>query len=96
MDSFEQWRAKYVNPHDTGKDYDLRGAWQAGIIPGPDKHFPDTFKLPNHPYFSIESKYWYPGLPAGRWDKDNAGQDIYIWMDAETAAQWVKEHPIGK
>jgi len=85
--TFQQWKAQYA-PHDSGKDYDLRGAYEAGIVPGPDQHFPDTFKLPGHPTFSIESKYWKPGMPAGRWEGEK-----YIPMDAKTAAEWVKTHP---
>src|SRR6516164_1803843 len=76
-------------------DYDLYGAYQAGIGRGADDHFPDTYKLPGHPRFSIESKYYQPGMPAGRWEGE--GQDAeYIRMDADTAAKWVKDHPVAQ
>jgi len=93
--TFEEWKAKYA-PHDSGQDYDLRGAWEAGLIPGPDQHFPDTFKKPNHPTFSIESKYWKPGMAAGRWEGEQ-----YIPMSAAEATEWVKQHgqniaPVGR
>jgi hypothetical protein len=55
-DAFQQWKAKYA-PRDSGEDYDLRGAFKAGLTPGPNGHWPDTFKKPNHPTFSNESKY---------------------------------------
>lgn len=44
----------------TGGDYDYRGFFKkygpVNVASG-DQHFPDTFKLPNHPTFSIESQY---------------------------------------
>lgn len=69
---------KTVNPDYLGKDYDLQSAflelpsktlydWQQN----PEKnHLPDTYKLPNHPTFSTESKYYKPGMPAGYWKGD--------------------------
>lgn len=85
--TFNQWKQKYA-PRDSGEDYDLQGAYEAGIVPSANQHFPDTFKKPNHPTFSIESKYWKPGLPAGRWEGET-----FIPMDAKTAEAWVKAHP---
>jgi len=55
--AFRQWKAKYA-PQDSGADYDLRGAFKAGIEPDPATgHWPDTFKKPNHETFSVESQY---------------------------------------
>ncbi|MFK5173364.1 hypothetical protein ACI3QN_12695, partial [Propionibacterium freudenreichii] len=31
----------------------------------------DKYKLPNHPTFSVESKYYKEGMPAGKWDGDD-------------------------
>ncbi len=90
--SFEEWKKKYA-PHDSGKDYDLKAAWAAGLKPDPneDMHFPDTFKRPDHPKFSVESIYWKPGMPAGRWEGE--GQSAkYIRMTGPEATAWVKEH----
>lgn len=54
---FQQWKRKY-SPKDSGYDYDLRGAFKAGLRPDSHTgHWPDTFKKPWHPTFSIESKY---------------------------------------
>ena len=53
---FQSWKDKHA-PNDSGKDYDLRGAFRAGITPGKNGHWPDTFKKPNHPTFSDESIY---------------------------------------
>ncbi len=66
---FQEWKKVYA-PRDSGQDYDLRGAFQAGIKPDPKTgHWPDTFKLPNHPTFSDESKYAKYGNP-GHWNGD--------------------------
>lgn len=67
---FEAWKATHA-PKDSGEDYDLRGAFKAGLQPGPDGHWADTFKKPNHPTFSNQSQYAKdrPDL-AGTWDGD--------------------------
>ncbi len=65
---FQAWKA--INaPHDSGVDYDLRGAFKAGMQPGETGHWDDQFKKPNHPTFSTYSQYAkdYPKL-AGTWD----------------------------
>ena len=67
--AFRAWRAANA-PNDSGADYDLRGAFAAGVKPDPvTGHWPDTFKKPNHPTFSDESQYAQYGKP-GRWDGD--------------------------
>jgi hypothetical protein len=63
---FLKWKQLYA-PNDSGADYDLRGAFKAGLTPDPQSgHWPDTFKKPNHPTFSVESIYAPYGKP-GRW-----------------------------
>lgn len=67
--SFQRWKSRYA-PQDSGGDYDLRGAFKAGLKPDPKSgHWPDTFKKPNHPTFSDESIYAKdrPEL-AGHWE----------------------------
>lgn len=68
---FQTWKAKYAS-RDSGYDYDLRGAFKAGLTPDPvTGHWPDTFKKPNHPTFSVESKYAaFAPDKAGRWSGD--------------------------
>ena len=68
--AFKEWKAKYA-PNDSGEDYDLRGAFKDGLTPTLGQHGPDTYKKPNHPTFSVESKYAKdrPDL-AGRWVDD--------------------------
>ena len=71
---FKIWKSKYA-PNDSGADYDLRGAFKAGVVPagaeaGKDEgHFPDTYKKPNHPTFSDQSIYAKFGNP-GHWEGD--------------------------
>ena len=69
--AFQIWKAKNA-PRDSGFDYDLRGAFSAGVTPDPETgHWPDTYKKPNHPTFSDQSK-WAKDYPdkAGHWDGD--------------------------
>lgn len=67
---FQVWKQRYA-PHDSGLDYDLRGAFKQGLFPDALGHWPDTFKKPNHPTFSVESVYAVecPNR-AGRWVGD--------------------------
>lgn len=64
--AFLKWKERNA-PHDSGADYDLRGAFLAGVVPAKNGHFPDTFKKPNHPTFSDQSKYARFGTP-GHWE----------------------------
>jgi hypothetical protein len=66
---FQQWKARYA-PQDSGDDYDLRGAFKAGFTPDPATgHWLDTYKKPNHPTFSDQSRYAPYGTP-GTWRGD--------------------------
>lgn len=76
--AFQAWKAKYA-PNDDGSDYDLQGAFLAGVKPDPGRgHFPDTFKKPNHPTFSDQSQYSGVDdgkggtLQGGKWGDDNS------------------------
>ena len=53
---FQYWKSIYA-PNDSGVDYDLRGAFKARLKPDSRHHWPDRFKKPNHPTFSVESQY---------------------------------------
>jgi len=74
---FQAWKQKYA-PKDSGADYDLRGAFKAGLTPDPQTgHWPDTFKKPNHPTFSNESQYAkFAPEKAGSWAGPN--RDVYV------------------
>jgi len=67
---YQQWKNKYA-PKDSGQDYDLQGAFTAGLTPDPKTgHWKDTYKKPNHPTFSNQSKYAVgeDANYAGRWE----------------------------
>jgi len=68
---YQAWK-KELAPNDSGFDYDYRGAFKSGVLPGEDGHWPDTFKKPNHPTFSNESKYAVGenAKRAGHWEGD--------------------------
>ena len=58
---FQKWAADNSNDNrnvirDTF-DYDMRGYWTKNSGPLDAEHLVDTFKKPNHPAFSTESKY---------------------------------------
>jgi len=81
--NFLKWKSQYA-PNDSGGDYDLEGAYRAGIKPDSESgHFPDTFKKTNHPTFSNESKYSTPETPGGTWEVDAKGRNIF------TPSQWM-------
>lgn len=58
---FQYWKQQYA-PNDSGRDYDLRGAFKAGLKPAANGHWP------SEPTFSDESQY-APLAPdqAGHW-----------------------------
>jgi hypothetical protein len=70
--AFAAWKQKNA-PNDSGQDYDLRGAFKAGLTPDPQTgHWPDTFKKPNHPTFSDQSQYAkFAPAQAGHWNGEN-------------------------
>jgi hypothetical protein len=64
---FLLWKVKNT-PKDSGEDYDLRGLFLSGQDTGARGHTTDQFKKPNHPTFSVESKYnGVSGQVGGRW-----------------------------
>ena len=72
--SYEQWLKTY-NIRET-PDYDVRGAYDAGLDPDPvTGHLDDTFKLPNHITYSTDSRAAQAkgAPPAGRWVGSNKG-----------------------
>jgi hypothetical protein len=81
---FQRWKAKYA-PNDSGADYDLRGAFKAGMKPGDDGHWDDEYKKPNHPTFSDESIYASerPDL-AGHWVGDRFYPANPVMQDPNT------------
>jgi hypothetical protein len=88
-DRFKDWKAKYA-PRDSGEDYDLRGAFKAGLTPAANGHWPDTFKKPNHPTFSVESIYAKDAPErAGHWEGEKfvrAAAEEGPWKDYSATA----------
>jgi hypothetical protein len=50
-------------------DYDAWKAANPGVKMAPGQHYPDTYKLPNHPTFSDESMYSTPNAQGGHWEQ---------------------------
>jgi soluble lytic murein transglycosylase len=79
---FDSWAAALSKKEgrDVTKDmydYDLKGAWKQGADQAANGHFPDTFKKPNHPTFSDQSKYSVAGGDSGGvWSKQG-DKDVY-------------------
>ena len=87
---FQAWKQMYA-PRDSGEDYDLRGAFKAGVVPDPKSgHWPDTFKKPNHPTFSVESMYAEHGNP-GRWK----GEEFIAPLTLASLAQQVNVRSVS-
>lgn len=79
---YQDWLSKNNLKDKDRFDYDIQGAYMAGINPSENGHLPDTFKKPNHPTFSEESMYHgatetYKDDPdyiteGGYWEKDGS------------------------
>jgi hypothetical protein len=55
------------------RDYDLRGAFKAGVTADERGHLTDEWKKPNHPTFSDQSIYsGTDGYEGGQWVGDDA------------------------
>ena len=93
-DKFQLWKRDNA-PDDSGYDYDLKGAYRAGITRDPvSGHMPDTFKKPNHPTFSDQSQY-APLAPdkAGTWDGDTyVPASVLAERTGERSSQGRKNH----
>lgn len=74
--AYSAWAQKSGRTGDV-YDYDLRGAWRAGLTKT-DGHLPDTYKKPNHPTFSNESQYnGVDGAQGGSWMQNGQGRWIF-------------------
>src|SRR5215472_6567863 len=70
--AFDRWLSTKGRKSDYF-DYDVQGFWLSGAGTDPRGHGSDRFKKPNHPTFSVESKYSTPENPGGRWVKNKDG-----------------------
>lgn len=79
---YQKW-AKEKGRTKDDYDYDMRGAWKEGVQQSENGHFPDTYKKPNHPTFSDESKYHgKDGNEGGKWAKKDG--DKYTFTPGKT------------
>ena len=79
---FQAWKKQYA-PNDSGFDYDFRGAFINGASPGADGHWDDQWKKPNHPTFSVLSRYaeQVPEKAGHWWPTGSLGRTIFpvVW-----------------
>lgn len=85
---YAAWFEKYGN-HDSGRNYDYAGAWMDGVTPNENGHWPDTYKLPNHPTFSTDSRLakQFPDM-AGTWKGEQYTPNPQRQFDAVHARVW--------
>ena len=72
-DAYQRWKATMPPRLQYEGDYDLRGFWRKNpkfSLDDPEAHMTDEFKLPNHPTFSNESRYFNEKNKhlAGHWE----------------------------
>jgi hypothetical protein len=68
--AYQAWLQTLPDYQRNTRDYDMQGAFKAGLGRSGNGHFPDTFKKPNHPTFSDQSKYsGQEGYVGGKWDE---------------------------
>lgn len=77
--AYQKWAAENGRQNDA-YDYDMRGAWKEGVDQSENGHFPDTYKKPNHPTFSDESKYSDKDNKGGKWSK-KGDKDVFTPSD---------------
>lgn len=88
---FQKWAMQNKVPQSN--DYDMRGFYQAmqnydpramsSMNPNDQQmHFPDAWKMPNHPTFSTESKFYNPQtMPTTpTWQGGSIGNGAESWM----------------
>jgi hypothetical protein len=106
-----KWKSKLPKNLQYEGDYDLRGFYNENpnFNPSdPNQHLTDKFKLPNHPTFSNESKYFNMVQPqilnqAGHWDKTDSSYNYipYNTMYKDTIIEKfknggsIKKYPNG-
>ena len=77
---FQKWALENSRIGDL-RDYDMRGAWldmqKGDVQQAGNGHFPDTYKKPNHPTFSTDSKYSTGNTIGGTWSNED-GQDVFV------------------
>ena len=84
QDLYELWLKAFPEHQRSTYDYDLAGAFMAGVE-SEGGHLPDTFKKPNHPTFSDGSIYHgVDGNVGGQWLQLRDGD----WLFLPSATNW--------
>lgn len=84
QDLYELWLKAFPEHQRNTYDYDLAGAFMAGVE-SEGGHLPDTFKKPNHPTFSDGSIYHgVDGNVGGQWLQLRDGD----WLFLPSATNW--------
>lgn len=100
---FQAWAAsRNIDP--TQGHYDYRGAFNAGVEPNADGHWPDTFKQHGHETFSNESQYSERPGEGGSWQGEKyipAGPRVMAAKEMPTtkpgggAGSYAKQFAVG-
>jgi|ERR1700722_6947485 len=97
-------RPDHRNPALDTYDYDMRGAWLNNAQAAANGHLPDTWKKPNEPTFSTQSKYSTTQNPGGAWAQQADGtwtftpSQFNLKMNSAEDLQksWAREQPGAK
>ena len=99
--NFKSWATQNNKLGDL-YDYDLRGAFKAGVGTDPNGHMTDLYKKPNHPTFSTNSQYhgvdgyvggqWMPGTN-GTWGYQPSPQHLQMWNPEELQDYFSRVEP---
>lgn len=83
--AYQKWKSQLPKNLQYEGDYDLRGLYKSNpsVKPSANIHFPDTYKLPNHPTFSNESVYFNDKTKnwAGRWQETDSSFNYVPYND---------------
>jgi hypothetical protein len=78
-DLYELWLKAFPEHQRGTYDYDMVGAFLAGVQSGEGGHLPDTYKKPNHPTFSVDSQYHgSDGNYGGQWLELTDGDWLFV------------------
>jgi hypothetical protein len=78
-DLYELWLKAFPDHQRSTHDYDMTGAFLAGVQSGEGGHLPDTYKKPNHPTFSVDSQYHgSDGNYGGQWLELTDGDWLFV------------------
>jgi hypothetical protein len=84
--AYAKWAKKLGQDPDKGRyDYDLQGAFLAGLAPDGRGHLDDQFKKPNEPTFSDQSQYHgVDGYTGGTWINAPGGRSGQFYQPSAT------------